>query len=126
MKNSYMGIRCIFSIVFFFVSVNIFAQSDDVQINVRLYPTQMLAVGGDSEMIDETNEIAQPEINSVTISSPSGFQLGIQQDENEEYNLIKSHHGVIEKKFIINQKIDKIIKQFKDKSTFMMLTLISQ
>ncbi|MGI9583379.1 hypothetical protein ACR1PO_19445 [Chryseobacterium sp. RRHN12] len=121
-----MGIKCIFSIVFFFVSVNIFAQADDVQVNVRLYPTQMLAVGGDSEMIDEMNETAQPEINSVIISSPSGFQLGIQQDENDEYNLIKSHNGVIEKKFIINQKIDKIIKQFKDKSTFMMLTLISQ
>ncbi|MDR3023071.1 hypothetical protein [Chryseobacterium sp.] len=118
--------RYIFSVIFLFVSMSIYAQTDDVQVNVRLYPTQMLAVGGDSEMVDDTAESIQPEINSVIISSPSGFQLGIQQDDKDEYNLIKSHDGVIEKKFMINQKIDKIIKQFKDKSTFMMLTLISQ
>ncbi|WP_426478508.1 hypothetical protein ACP3T3_03310 [Chryseobacterium sp. CBSDS_008] len=119
--------RCIFSVIFFFVSMSMYAQVDDVHVNIRLHPIQTLALGGDSEISDDAaGESMEPEVNSVVISSPSGFQLGIQQDDEGEYHLIKSQHGVVEKKFMINQKIDKIIKQFKDKSTSMMLTLISQ
>lgn len=102
------------------------AQVDDIHVNVRLYPVQMLTLNDHDMEAGRSKENAAPEINSVVISSASGFQLRVQHDNYNEYNLINSQNGVVEKRFNINQKLEKKYIQFKDNSNFMMLTLISQ
>lgn len=95
------------------------AQNDGTTINVRLYPVQMLAIspaGTDSSKMKQNQESS-----FVVISSPSGFEIKMQQnvynrstgfkngehgqvfeEEDDAYNLINYEKGVVEKIFEIN------------------------
>lgn len=117
--------KYIFSVIFFLFTLSINAQVDDVHINVRLFPIQMLAVDGDRMNIDHEKGSLQ-EINSVIISSPSGFQLKVQHDHREDYDLINSSRGVVGKRFKIHQMAEGNISTWQNNSNHMILTLISQ
>lgn len=105
--------------VCFFVFASFRAQNDGTTINVRLYPVQMLAINpaGSESHTAKTN----PESSFVVISSPSGFEIKMQQnvynhsagfknensghisgEKDKAYNLINYEKGVVEKIFEIN------------------------
>lgn len=120
--------------------MSIYAQIDDIHVNVRLYPVQMLALGQEPATADRSKEVLK-EINSVTISSPSGFQLKAHHErygnknlrkkvynnpDYKEYDLINSQNGVVEKVYTIEQNGVRNISRLENKSNYMILTLISQ
>jgi len=135
--------KYILFILLYFAFTKSFAQAaDGLRLNVRLYPVQMLAIG--SGFSDDGNESSSREVQSVTISSPSGFQLNAQYNEyrdtighsesnrerSDEYHLINHHKGVVQKKYPINHEIKNAIKNLatnpSDERNFLILTLISQ
>jgi hypothetical protein len=143
-KNiGYMLAKYILFILLYFAFTKSFAQAaDGLRLNVRLYPVQMLAVG--TGFSDEGNESSFREVQSVMISSPSGFQLNAQYDEylgtigntdtnrerSEEYHLISHHKGVVQKRYIIDHELEDAIKNLSSNTNyeqnFLILTLISQ
>ncbi|NIF06483.1 hypothetical protein F3J23_13625 [Chryseobacterium sp. Tr-659] len=135
--------KYILFIILYFAFTKSFAQSaDGTRLNVRLYPVQMLTIG--KGFSDDGNETFSREVQSVTISSPSGFQLNAQYDDyrekidnpevkrerSDEYHLINHHKGVVQKRYTINDKIENAIKNLiinkNDEPNFLILTLISQ
>lgn len=135
--------KYILFILLYFAFTKSFAQAaDGLRLNVRLYPVQMLAVG--TGFSDEGNESSFREVQSVMISSPSGFQLNAQYDEylgtigntdtnretSEEYHLISHHKGVVQKRYIIDHELEDAIKNLSSNTNyeqnFLILTLISQ
>ena len=135
--------KYILFILLYFAFTKSFAQAaDGLRLNVRLYPVQMLAVG--TGFSDEGNESSFREVQSVMISSPSGFQLNAQYDEylgtigntdtnrerSEEYHLISHHKGVVQKRYIIDHELEDAIKNLSSninyEQNFLILTLISQ
>lgn len=135
--------KYILFILLYFAFTKSFAQAaDGLRLNVRLYPVQMLAVG--TGFSDDGNESSFREVQSVTISSPSGFQLKAQYDEyrdtsgnsesnrerSDEFHLMSHHKGVVEKKYIIDHELDDAIENLSsdtvDEQNFLILTLISQ
>jgi hypothetical protein len=95
------------------------AQHDGTTLNVRLYPVQMLAIS--PAVLNSGNTKANKESSFVVISSPSGFEIMLQQnvynnsagfknsdsgklsgEKDKAYNLINYESGVIEKIFEIN------------------------
>ncbi len=138
-----MFAKYILIILFCFAFTKSYAQTaDGLRLNVRLYPVQMLAIG--AGFSDDENESFSQEIQSVTISSPSGFQLNAHYDEyrnmistpesrserSDEYRLINYHKGVVEKRYMINNEMQNAIKNLgtdrTDEPNFLVLTLISQ
>lgn len=135
--------KYIIFILLYFAFTKSFAQAaDGLRLNVRLYPVQMLAVG--TGFSDDGNESSFREVQSVMISSPSGFQLNAQYDEyrgtvgnsesnrerSDEYHLISHHKGVVEKRYIINHELENAINNLNSNTSyeqnFLILTLISQ
>lgn len=143
-KNTgYMFARYILFIVLYFAFTKSFAQTTDgLRLNVRLFPVQMLAVG--NGFSGDGSGSSFRELQSVTISSPSGFQLNAQYDEyrningnsqnnregSDEYRLISHHKGVVQKRYTIADEIENIVKneeaEGNDAHNFLILTLISQ
>lgn len=141
MKNlGYMLFTRFLLIVLFFASAKYFAQmSDALRLNVRLYPVQVLSINSD---VSDKKRSRSPEFQSVTVSSPSGFEVKAHQETNnnikenlesncyKEYNLIDHQKGVIQKVYKINENIEKVIKKLGCEVDFqsdhLVLTLISQ
>ncbi|MBK1897351.1 hypothetical protein [Chryseobacterium paridis] len=128
-------------IVLFFASATSFAQmSDALRLNVRLYPVQILSINhNDSDVGKKDTRI--PEIKSITVSSPSGFEVkahhertsdtkAVNSNCNKEYNLIGHQKGVVQEVYKINEDIDKVLKKIGCDSGIqqdhLVLTLISQ
>lgn len=95
------------------------AQNDGTTLNVRLYPVQTLAINPTTTDSDDKSNTDESKF--VMISSPSGFEVKMQQNVYNEsagfkdfdyeklsrgkdkvHNLIKYKKGVIEKIFEIN------------------------
>lgn len=138
-----MFAKYILFILLCFAFTKSWAQSaDGLRLNLRLYPVQMLAVG--TGFSDNEGESSFREAQSVTISSPSGFQLNAQYDEyrdmggnpesrrkrSDEYHLISHKKGVVQKRYLIMNEIENAIKDSgadrNDEPNFLILTLISQ
>ena len=92
------------------------AQNDGTTLNVRLYPVQTLAINPITTDSDDKNNTDESKF--VMISSPSGFEIKMQQNvydqsagfkdvdyeklsqgKDKVHNLIKYKKGVIEKIF---------------------------
>ena len=135
--------KYIIFILFYFAITKSFAQAaDGLRLNVRLYPVQMLAIG--SGFSDDGNESSFREVQSVTISSPTGFQLNAKYDEYrgtignsesnrekfEEYPLINHSKGVVQEQYPIQHEIENAMENLSvnrsDDENFLILTLISQ
>ncbi|MFP8894585.1 MULTISPECIES: hypothetical protein [Chryseobacterium] len=135
--------KYILFILLYFAFTKSFAQAaDGLRLNVRLYPVQMLAVG--TGFSDEGSESSFREVQSVTISSPSGFQLKAEYDEDRDtsgtsesnrersgdYPLISHHKGVVQKRYIIDHELENAMEDLSsnssDEQNFLILTLISQ
>lgn len=125
--------KYILFILLYFAFTKSFAQSaDGLSLSVRLYPVQMLAVG--TGLSDEGNESSFRKVQSVTISSPSGFQLKAEYDEDRDtsgnYPLISHHKGVVQKRYIIGHELENAMEDLSsnssDEQNFLTLTLISQ
>ncbi|WP_330747142.1 hypothetical protein [Chryseobacterium sp. CP-77] len=135
--------KYILFILLYFAFTKSFAQAaDGLRLNVRLYPVQMLAVG--TGFSDEGNESSFREVQSVTISSPTGFQLNAQYDEyrdasgnsessrekSGDYSLISHHKGVVQERYIIDHELENAMEDLSsnssDEQNFLTLTLISQ
>jgi hypothetical protein len=143
-KNTgYMYAKYILFIILYFAFTKSFAQaSDGMRLNVRLYPVQMLAIG--KGFSDEGNASSLREVQSVMISSPSGFQLNAKYDEYrdlmnspensrerfDEYHLISHQKGVVQERYAINQELENAMENLganrNDEPNFLILTLISQ
>jgi len=133
-----------FFIVVFLLAFTLFrAQNDGTTINVRLYPVQMLAIApaGTESVKTKSNQ----ESSFVVISSPSGFEIKMQQnvynksadikngdhgqlsgEKDKAYNLINYEKGVVEKIFEINHHVkdDKKYASSAD-NNYYILTLMS-
>lgn len=145
MKNlGYMLFTRFLLIVLFFASATSFAQmSDALRLNVRLYPVQILSINHSDSDLGE-KESRMPEIKSITVSSPSGFEVKAHHENyndtkailysnsncNKEYNLIGHQKGVVQEVYKINENIDKVLKKIGCESSIqydhLVLTLISQ
>ncbi|MDC8104751.1 MULTISPECIES: hypothetical protein [Chryseobacterium] len=131
-------------IVLFFACAKSFAQnSDALRLNVRLYPAQIFSINNDEEDSGATTS-RLPEFKSVTVSSPSGFEVKVHHETfNEdsanlknndncykEHNLIDRQKGVIQKVYKIHEKLEAVLKKSGCDSGFkadhVVLTLISQ
>lgn len=139
MKNlGYMLFTRFLLIVLFFASAKFFAQmSDALRLNVRLYPVQVLSIHA-----DVSGEKRSSELQLMTVSSPSGFEVKAHHEtdnsiketpENncyKEYNLVGFQKGVIQEVYKINENIENIIKKLgcdvDFQSNHLVLTLISQ
>lgn len=114
-----MYIRYFFIVVCLLAMTSVSAQHDGTTLNVRLYPVQMLAIS--PAVLNSGNTKANKESSFVVISSPSGFEIMLQQnvynnsagfknsdsgklsgEKDKAYNLINYESGVIEKIFEIN------------------------
>ncbi|NML56916.1 hypothetical protein [Chryseobacterium cheonjiense] len=118
------------------------AQNDGTTINVRLYPVQMLAIApaGTESAKTKSNQ----ESSFVVISSPSGFEIKMQQnvynksadikngdhgqlysEKDKAYNLINYEKGVVEKIFEINHHAKDNKKYASSDNDYYILTLMS-
>lgn len=129
------------AILFFAFKKSLAQAADGLQLNVRLYPVQTLAIH--TGLSDDGYGASSNELQSVTISSPSGFQVKAHYGKSPdplykdpminktgEYNLISRHKGVVQKTFTMDKDIQNPVKNFdsnpaKDE-TFLTLTLISK
>ncbi|MEC5174872.1 hypothetical protein [Chryseobacterium nepalense] len=114
-----MYIKYFFIVFCLLAFTSVSAQHDGTTVNVRLYPVQMLAIN--PAVINSPETKVNKESSFVVISSPSGFEIIMQQnmqnqsaglknsdpghllgEKDKAYNLINYEKGVIEKTFEIN------------------------
>ena len=117
-----MYIKYFFIVVCLLAFTSVFAQYDGTTLNVRLYPVQMLAIS--PAVINSPETKPNKESSFVVISSPSGFEIIMQQDvynqsvsfkksefgqvlgeKSRAYNLINYEKGAVEKIFEINHHV---------------------
>ncbi|MET3036071.1 hypothetical protein ABXT08_08215 [Chryseobacterium sp. NRRL B-14859] len=127
-------------ILFFAFKKSLAQNTDGLRLNVRLYPVQTLTIHTTSP--DNGYEASPNELQSVTISSLSGFQVKASYgnepstlsadslvNPTDEYNLINRRKGVVQRTYTINKDIENPIKKFDsnpaEEQTFLTLTLIS-
>ncbi|AZA86038.1 hypothetical protein EG349_04195 [Chryseobacterium shandongense] len=138
-----MYIRYFFIVVCLLAMTSVSAQHDGTTLNVRLYPVQMLAISPAVLNSDDTK--ASKESSFVVISSPSGFEIMLQQnvynnsagfknsdsgkllgEKDKAYNLINYEKGVVEKIFEINHHAKEEKKYTSDSdNNYYILTMMS-
>ncbi len=138
-----MYIRYFFIVVCLLAITSVSAQHDGTTLNVRLYPVQMLAIS--PAVLNSGNTKANKESSFVVISSPSGFEIILQQnvynnsagfknsdsgklsgEKDKAYNLINYESGVIEKIFEINHHPKKQEKHTSNSdNNYYILTMMS-
>lgn len=118
--------------ILFFAFIRLSGQNDGVYLNMRLYPVQILSIGSANDTQKNDQEVrALNEKKYVTVSSTAGFEVNIQQiNDNEHLNIINSSRGVVQEIFTIDQKMQKRMRKIQssssEKSDYIFLTLISQ
>ncbi|SHE45858.1 hypothetical protein [Chryseobacterium takakiae] len=138
-----MYIKYFFIVFCLLAFTSVSAQHDGTTVNVRLYPVQMLAIS--PAVINSPETKANKESSFVVISSPSGFEIIMQQnvynqsagfknsdsgqlfgEKDKAYNLINYEKGVVEKIFEINHhaKEEKNYTPNKD-NNYYILTMMS-
>jgi hypothetical protein len=117
------------------------AQNDGTTVNIRLYPTQTLTINPADADKSFYNERDDQDTKFIMISSPSGFEVRMQQDvysgkagfKNTDQailekdtirNLINYKKGVIEKIFEIDNRKNKKESSSEDQNYYI-LTMMS-
>lgn len=138
-----MYIKYFFILVCLITFNSVVAQNDGTTLNVRLYPVQMLAIS--PAVINSPETKPNKESSFVVISSPSGFEIIMQQDgqnqpaglkktdtgqvfgeKDKAYNLINYEKGVVEKIFEINHHANDQKKYTSNSdSNYYILTMMS-
>lgn len=144
MKNpGYMLTKWFLLIIVCCAFTKFWAQSSDgLRLNIRLYPAQVLSINTDaSAYVGNTQPLS--EFKWVAISSPSGFQVKVYDEDlhhtshlesssgcYHEYNLINQHKGVVQRVFDLHENIEKVMKNLgcesQGPSKSWVVTLISQ
>lgn len=125
-----MGGRFFLLGILLFSFLRISGQIDGVHLTMRLYPVQILSVGGSVEEGHKSANGADQKF--ITISSTTGFEVSVYHriDESRHINIINSNKGAVHKDFVVDYNTNRINREtYADtslKSADLILTLISQ